>query len=90
MALVSEGLAELRRIATQRQCGKMLIVLLPEMVTTLNGLLPAMLEDCQKWNVREKLCYMTMSLCLTGASVLLKRILRSALRMSVMLAIGHR
>ncbi len=47
-------------------------------------------EDSRKWSMRERLCCMAMSLCLTGASAPLRRTLRSALRMSVMLAIGHR
>ncbi len=83
MPLVTEGLAELRRIATLRQCGRM-----PSVLSVRRS--QRRCEDSRRWNVRDKLCCMMMSLCLTGASVPMRRTLRSALRMSVMLAIGHR
>ena len=83
MPLVTVGLTELRRIATLRQCGRM-----PSVLSVRRS--QRRCEDSRKWNVRERLCCMTMSLCLTGANVPLRRALRSALRMSVMPAIGHR
>ena len=56
MPLVTEGLAELRRIATLRQCGRM-----PSVLSVRRS--QRRCEDSRKWNVREKLCCITMSLC---------------------------
>ena len=83
MALVTDDLAELKRIATRRQSRRM-----PSVLSARRS--RRRCEDSRRWNAREKLCCMTMSLCLTGANVPLRRTLRSALRMSIMLAIGHR